>query len=49
MIGGSRAGQFASNAIHPISKDPGGKVVASGDLEGTRHQRFDLSRGVAIG
>jgi hypothetical protein len=49
MIGGSRAGQFASNAIHPIFKDPGAKVVASGDLEGTRHQRFDLPRGVAIG
>jgi hypothetical protein len=38
MVGGSLAGLLPSNATTPTFEESGGKVVASGDLEGNRHE-----------
>ena len=47
-IGALLTGVFASSAINPIFKDASGRVLASGALEGNRHQLINQSIGVAI-
>jgi Amt family ammonium transporter len=47
-VGALLTGVFASSAINPIFKDASGRVLASGALEGNRHQLVNQSIGVAI-
>jgi Amt family ammonium transporter len=47
-IGALLTGVFASSAINPIFKDAGGKVRASGVLEGNVHQILNQCVGIAI-
>ncbi len=46
-VGALLTGVFASSAINPIFKD-GGRVLASGALEGNQHQLINQAIGVAI-
>lgn len=47
-VGALLTGVFASSAINPIFKDASGRVLASGALEGNKHQLVNQSIGVAI-
>jgi Amt family ammonium transporter len=48
MAGALLTGVFASSAINPIFKDASGRVLASGALEGNKHQLVNQAIGVAI-
>ncbi|HEY2497983.1 MAG TPA: ammonium transporter [Candidatus Angelobacter sp.] len=48
MLGALLTGVFASSAVNPIFKDASGHVLASGALEGNRHQLVNQAIGVAI-
>jgi Amt family ammonium transporter len=48
MVGALLTGVFASSAINPIFKDATGRVLASGALEGNKHQLVNQAIGVAI-
>jgi Amt family ammonium transporter len=47
-LGALLTGVFASSAVNPIFKDASGHVLASGALEGNRHQLVNQAIGVAI-
>jgi ammonium transporter, Amt family len=47
-IGALLTGVFASSVINPIFKDPNGRVLPSGVLEGNGHQFMNQCVGVAI-
>jgi Amt family ammonium transporter len=47
-LGALLTGVFASSAVNPIFKDASGHVLASGALEGNRHQLVNQTIGVAI-
>jgi ammonium transporter, Amt family len=47
-LGALLTGVFASSAVNPIFKDAGGRVLASGALEGNTHQFVNQAIGVAI-
>jgi Amt family ammonium transporter len=47
-LGALLTGVFASSAVNPIFKDAGGRVLASGALEGNTHQFVNQAIGVGI-
>ena len=47
-LGALATGVFASSAINPIFKDAGGRVLASGAIEGNGHQLLNQLAGVVI-
>ncbi len=47
-LGALLTGIFASSAVNPIFKDAQGHTLASGLLEGNRHQLFNQFVGVGI-
>jgi ammonium transporter, Amt family len=47
-IGALLTGVFASSVINPIFKDPSGKVLPSGALEGNPHQILNQCVGISI-